>query len=614
MPRVCFVPGCRTHKAYYERGVAMFSYPRGNPELLLAWNRACSRESTFKPPRYACICEKHFDPAEIQGKTVGRATLQQGAVPSRFLDGWRPQQLHTSPVDSSDSLQNSDSSSMETVDKIAASNKLKYCPVEKVFLKSNSDSTMISEVVSLAPSMFCRMCGFKLEQENTFNLRDFPDEKCMPSLLSLCLIHDEIYQTMEKICLQCYQEVNSFVEFIKNCHVGQRRMLEQYFEATTPEMHDSGELPNIQLPAEDECDGELSDTERNETYQMDDESLDSYIDSLIVKLKTEKRTSTLPRDWECLDCRKMFQHRNHLAVHRRTCPLVGSEKSKRYGPFTCQLCDKVSKTLPGHRYHLLKMHDRDKIQATGCGKDNQTMVHESDENYPNELRALKSRKTVVCPICTDTFRTSGELRYHLPSHKSTHREKSRTMEQPAADGVKDTVPKRYMCSVCGKMERSNAGLELHMKFHLKQKDWACEQCDKQYYTKADLRQHVLTVHEKLTYTCGECEMVLNSRATYTRHRRLHDESQLKKCNFCTKKFTTTNALKRHVEKRHLGQTRPRLHSVVMPVEELIWEEIGEVEGLIVEEIEQMEGEQQASEGDKDEQLVLADEDIFGSDL
>lgn len=99
-----------------------------------------------------------------------------------------------------------------------------------------------------------------------------------------------------------------------------------------------------------------------------------------------------------------------------------------------------------------------------------------------------------------------------------------------------------------------------------------------------MRQHVLSVHEKLTFTCDDCGTVLNSRATFTRHRRLHDESQMKKCSFCVKMFTTSNALKRHVEGRHLGQKRPRMHAVEILEHEVPGNDVIELRGEEVEEI------------------------------
>ncbi|XP_058465705.1 zinc finger imprinted 3-like [Malaya genurostris] len=590
MPRICFVPGCRTHKAYYERGVAMFSYPRSDPELLVAWNKACSRAETFEPPRHACVCEKHFEPSEITDKTTGRATLQREAVPSRFLDGWKPNDTPKSISDSNTFLKDDDKEPIKTNKIIDAviSNKSKIFQVEEVFLETNSEGTMISEVNQLFPDMCCRMCGIKHDGENIFNIqRDFPKDKYTEALLSLCLEDGGMYKTTEEICVTCYQQVNSFLEFIKICHIRQRNLLELSIKETgTHEKNSSCESNNLQPAFVEENSNEgLSDVETFEINQMEDEHLDNYIDKLIENLKIEKRRSNCQRYWECLDCRNMFQHRHRLADHRRTCPLVGSVKSKRYGTFICKLCDKVFKTLPGYRHHLLKMHDRDKIQASGSDTHSSKIVHESDDNYPEELRVLKSRKTVVCPICSDTFETSGDLRYHLPSHKSMNRDKSRTIGRSFNSEGKDYDSKQHMCSFCGKMERSNAGLEIHMKFHLKQKDWACELCDKQYYTKADLRQHVLTVHEKRTFTCEECGTVLNSKITFSRHRRLHNESELKQCNFCSKKFTTNNALKRHVQKRHLSHTRPRTHSIEMPMTELTWEENNYDDEMMVDEKE-----------------------------
>ncbi|XP_055623857.1 zinc finger and BTB domain-containing protein 41-like [Toxorhynchites rutilus septentrionalis] len=578
MPRACFVPGCRTHKAFYERGVAMFTYPR-DPKLVAAWNVACSRSENSKPPRHACVCEKHFDPAEINGKSGRRSSLQQGAVPSRFLDGSRTEE----EIDGTES-------SFEAADQARAMETLN---VEEVFIQAEDELKQVPELEHLELEKMCRVCGMKQEQKPERTLDELSFDEKGESLLALCLLaENESLETIQRICSRCFTQISSFLEFLKMCYNGQRLLFERLLEneqAVTTEQaqSDSGDATDeSQEIATDEDVEKLSvhKPQGNETDEMRDSRIDRYIDGLITKLKSEKRTSILPREWECLDCREIFQHRNHLAIHRRTCALVGSRNSKRYGPFGCQLCDKEFKTLPGFRHHLLKMHDRDKIRASGGKKNTPTTVDESDENYPEELRSLKSRKIVICPICNDTFRTCGELRYHLPAHKSVNKEKGlkSSQEMSSEEGSKEI--KQFMCSFCGKMERSHAGLEIHMKFHLKQKDWACEICAKRYYTKADLRQHVLSVHEKFTYTCDDCGTVLNSRATFTRHKRLHNESQLKKCTFCVKKFTTSNALKRHVESRHLGQKRPRVHAVEVLEHDAPWKDADELPQEELEEI------------------------------
>ncbi|XP_065091128.1 uncharacterized protein LOC135712072 [Ochlerotatus camptorhynchus] len=579
MPRGCFISGCRTHKDYYERGVAMFSYPR-DPDLIIAWNIACSREQGFRPPRYACVCEKHFNPSEIHEKLSGRCKLQRGAVPTRFLDGWKRGDTDAM-LDRNDDF--GDDHLMPTVnEELNPKNEHEPPNVEEVFISEGNIKDTISEVVSIVADMFCRMCGIKHEKDNNYSFKDLRSDHKADALINVCLMDCEGLEAAEAICPNCYHEVCTILDFLQKCHEGQQRLLEQLSEQTQiaipePPQDDLGDISD---PSEGKSDGEedneakLSDGEDDDTEEMKNCRMDRYIDRLIAKLKSGGRKSrTLIKNWECLDCREVFQHRTHLTKHRHTCPLVGSKLSKRRGPFVCELCDKVLNTLPGYRYHLMKMHDKEKISSGG------DVVDEA----PKELQMLKSNKILACPICTHTFRTAGELRYHLPSHKSTNQDKSRTLTRDLGSGEPIRTVGQYMCSFCGKMERSNAALETHMKFHLKQKDWPCDQCDKQYYTKADLKQHVMIAHDKITYTCQDCGTVLSSKATFTRHKRLHNESLLKRCTYCPKKFTTANALNKHVHSRHQGLQRPRLHEIELPEkldeteeeQDTQWEELGD---------------------------------------
>lgn len=503
----------------------MFSFPR-EPDQIKAWNRACLREADYQPPRYACICEKHFEPAVLESRTSGRKTLKMDAVPTKYLDGWKPDVDNDLECD-----RVTPARVPATTESIVEARK-----VEKVLLKESTN--VLPEVEPIRADLFCRLCGIKHEQDNKYDLEELRSDHRNDDIFNVCFLDYEGLEAAKTICPGCYNEVDSVARFVEKCHEGQRRLLEHFSELMQMPIPDQAGVDDQFNRSEDEYledgnnDANLSDDDDFETEEMKNARMDRYIDKLMKKYKSVRGKIRGSKSWECLDCREIFQRRTHLAKHRSTCPLVGSEDSKRRGPFRCEVCDKLLSTLPGYRYHLIKKHDN----------------KEEGDNSPEELRLLKSNKLITCPLCSDSFATVAKLRYHLPSHKSTN--KGRDSEGNSCSAR--TSDNGSMCSFCGKMERSAASLEIHMKFHLKQKDWHCDKCDKQYYTKADLKTHVLAVHDKVTYPCKVCGVILKSKITFARHKRIHDVSLQKTCSFCTKRFTTTNALNKHVRSRHQG--------------------------------------------------------------
>lgn len=452
-------------------------------------------------------------------KASGRRILKEHAVPTKFLDGWKPE-----VEDNVSKPLSSGGGRLYARDD--GSNALE---VEEVLLNEAVDMEL--EFSPLKADMFCRLCGIKTEEDSTYALEELQNEQQVDDVFKMCMLDNQTLEEATSVCLGCYSEIKSIVNFVRKCHEGQHRLLDQLSEQM--------EVPIPEQSEDDEEDTEYSDETTNQSNEDDfgkEERkiarMDRYIDKLIVKYKYARDRPRVTKTWECFDCGEVFQRRNHLAKHRNVCTLVGSEDSKRRGPFRCELCDKLLSTLPGYRYHLMKMHDS----------------NVEDDNYPEELRSLKSNKVVTCPICSEKFATAAKLRYHLPSHKSTNQGR----DSEGKTGATQTSS-NAMCTICGKMISSPAALEVHMKFHLKQKDWQCDRCNKQYYTKADLKKHVLSEHERITYTCENCGMVLKSKITYTRHKRIHDVSLQKACSYCPKRFTTTNSLNKHVQRRHRPQ-------------------------------------------------------------
>ncbi|XP_052867037.1 zinc finger protein weckle-like isoform X2 [Anopheles cruzii] len=213
--------------------------------------------------------------------------------------------------------------------------------------------------------------------------------------------------------------------------------------------------------------------------------------------------------WVCLDCEQVFESCRKLKIHRRTCPLVGSEQSKRVGMFPCDVCGYVNSTLVGLRIHLYKHRER----------------------APQSKRKHTVSKEKICHVCGKTCQTSRALRQHLVCHSQE---------------------KKNECHICGQRFRRMQVLKIHVDTHSENRQHECDVCGKKFYTKAVLYNH-RKIHDE-SYRRRQC-LVCSKRFAHPyqlrEHMMIHTGEYPFLCSICGAKYRTLGKLKRHQEVEHV---------------------------------------------------------------
>ncbi|XP_053680887.1 zinc finger protein 552-like [Anopheles nili] len=243
------------------------------------------------------------------------------------------------------------------------------------------------------------------------------------------------------------------------------------------------------------------------------------ISSTVVKavIKEPKRAESRRRvvdghlQWVCLDCEQVFKSCMRLKKHRRTCVLVGSERSKRFGTNVCDLCGAVlSSTL------AFKLHRRAHESAT-------------DTSCKQQLSSTQL-EPFVCHVCGNLCKSSRVLRLHLLTHNA-----ERNVE----------------CNICGKQFKRKRSLRVHLQVHSGTK-FECEICSKKFLTTVTLSKHMKTHRiDYLKHSCTMCPKRFALLRQLQKHMMIHTGEYAHVCEICNARFRTAGRFNRHMQKGHV---------------------------------------------------------------
>ena len=122
-------------------------------------------------------------------------------------------------------------------------------------------------------------------------------------------------------------------------------------------------------------------------------------------------------------------------------------------PFTCPICQKVFS-----KRTLLKSH----------------------------LGSVHVGKNYQCNICSKTFTSSENFRFHKMNVHDHEKEKD-----------------KFECNQCGKQFYRRILLKLHSQVHSKERiRYGCDICEKTYFHESHLKDHISSIHNRSTYCPG----------------------------------------------------------------------------------------------------------------
>ncbi|XP_069782894.1 PR domain zinc finger protein 5 [Narcine bancroftii] len=204
--------------------------------------------------------------------------------------------------------------------------------------------------------------------------------------------------------------------------------------------------------------------------------------------------------------------------------------------------------------------------------EEETLVRKEDEENPKDDQPsddkdlLSDKEGYSCPQCQSSFPSQDILAEHLQSlHQKPSEEKEfkcrncgkkfpikqalqRHVLQCTENDLPDDSSRSLHCSVCSISFSLESSFEQHKEACKGDARFVCkaDSCGKRFKSKDALKKHKENVHtgnSRRRLMCSVCNKKCSSAATLQEHRKMHEVFN---CQECDKKFISANQLKRHM--------------------------------------------------------------------
>ncbi|XP_043552540.1 PR domain zinc finger protein 5 isoform X1 [Chiloscyllium plagiosum] len=204
-------------------------------------------------------------------------------------------------------------------------------------------------------------------------------------------------------------------------------------------------------------------------------------------------------------------------------------------------------------------------------KEEEEVVSKDEENSKDfqpsgDKDGLSDKEGYACPQCESSFRSQDILAEHLQSlHQKPTEEKEfkcrncdkkfpvkqalqRHVLQCTETVLPGDIARSHQCSVCNISFSSESSFEQHKEACKGDTRFVCkaDSCGKRFKSKDALKKHKENVHtgnSRRRLMCSVCNKKCSSAATLQEHRKIH---KVFNCQECDKKFISANQLKRHM--------------------------------------------------------------------
>ena len=187
----------------------------------------------------------------------------------------------------------------------------------------------------------------------------------------------------------------------------------------------------------------------------------------------------------------------------------------------------------------------------GAFSNHMSRSHEDKTDYYEHIEEVDGKW--ICKVCRKSY----------PKNPSLQQTPSRVSKLTCIQHwrkVHNKLNSKVKCDICNKELSNKWNLKLHMKMHAGKRDFICDTCGSGFLDKKQLEKHHVRLHGseqekelKKTHFCSTCGKGFWNKTSLTTHEDVHLEGNNFICDQCECTFKTSNALRIHTNRIHLGK-------------------------------------------------------------
>uniref|UniRef100_A0A6P4EM96 Zinc finger protein 41 n=1 Tax=Drosophila rhopaloa TaxID=1041015 RepID=A0A6P4EM96_DRORH len=466
------------------------------------------------------------------------------------------------------------------------------------------------EEQDILPSEICAECYEMLEKFHSFR--------------ALCIIADKKWRSNSLVTKRKIDRSNRFLE-VEEIEEGREDKLEEEdqeeLEVELEEEHQEELEVELEEEREKERDEELGEERQENLEEKGQEERDKEPEEAQEKEQEEEWEKEIQHpleEPELIICdSNMSPEKSPLKLKRKTVarkvkkqpkpqPEKKSQKELPLPKFRCEICSDEfieerrlilhKKEHEGHmlyhcsepgcekafnRFEDLRQHELEHskvgtrfiCQEEGC---NRMYRHKASlKHHQSKAHAIgKPLKTHMCEFCGRVFKNLSAL----SQHRFTHNDQ---MQLPYACEMPDCTCrfyskeklkihmmrhqgiKNYSCPYCGLKKTTKNELRLHINFHTLERTWSCKDCPKVCNSSTSLKKHIRAIHEKARdYACNYCEKKFATSDTRKYHEMTHTGEKNFECHECGKRFIQPSALRTHRKVHELEKEQQPVYTIL----------------------------------------------------